>query len=80
MNITIFIITLFVVVSVIYLLKQKNIIGSVEKSEASLRLRKICRGDEKQMGRLINYELKRSPSFSREKAMEMAVQRYLRDQ
>jgi hypothetical protein len=59
---------------------RNKLFGGIEKSEAYQRLSKICRGGEKQMDRLINYEIKRSPSLSKEKAIEMAIQRYIRDQ
>jgi hypothetical protein len=47
--------------------------------QAETQLRRICLGDDGQVGRLINGEMTRSPGISRAEAASRAVRRYQRD-
>ena len=47
-------------------------------SAAEKQLLTMCRGDKGQMERLINHEIARHPQWSRSKASEAAVDRWVR--
>jgi hypothetical protein len=52
---------------------------SVASRQAETQLRRICRGNDSQMERLINGEMTRTPGISRAEAASRAVERYQRD-
>jgi hypothetical protein len=53
---------------------------SSTNGNARKKLLVICRGDEECVTRLINFELRRSPNISLEKASKRAIESYQRDQ
>ena len=53
--------------------------GSSGTRQPERQLRRICFGDNDQVGRLINFEMTRAPGISRAEAASRAVFRHRRD-
>ena len=53
--------------------------GGGASRQAEIQLRRICLGNDGQVERLINGEMRRAPGISRAEAANRAVERYQRD-